>query len=165
MEMDEHNNTALRLEELSTSDFEVADHQPDITGWELVDSSGLELGEIEDLIFDREAKKVRYLVVSLELDELDSPRLVLVPIGIVSLDEDNEEVLLPQGVVTGLLTLPVYRSGTVISPAEELAVRYAFMGREGLMLEVSDVYESHPEDFYSHAHFDDTQFIKKTKDI
>ena len=166
MEMNEHNNTALRLEELSNSDFEIADHQPDINGWELVDSSGNELGEIEDLIFDREAKKVRYLVVDLELDELDESRLVLIPIGAVSLDEDEEEVIISEEMTQGLLTLPVYRPGTVVSPAEELAVRYAFMGKDGLVIEGSDVYEIHPEDFYNHEHFNDTHFIKRTqKDI
>lgn len=165
MESNEHNNTALRLQELSVSDFEIADHQPDITGWELVDSEGNELGEVEDLIFDRELKKVRYLVVSLELDELDNSRLVLIPIGIVSLDEGNEEVLIPGNLVYSLTTLPAYRPGTVVSPAEELAVRYAFMGKDGLMIEVTDVYESHPEDFYAHEHFNDTHFRKRNQHL
>ena len=161
MESNEHNNAALRLEELSKSDFEVADHQPNILGWEVFTSDGDELGEVEDLIFDREARKVRYLVVSLEMDESDETRFVLLPIGVISFDEDEDEVIVPERYVSVLPTLPVYKLGTVISPAEELAVRYAFMGAEVAILEGSDIYESHPEDFYTHEHFSDTHFTKR----
>jgi hypothetical protein len=161
MELNEHNNTALRLEELSESDFEIADHQPDISGWELVATETGALGEVEDLIFDREARKVRYLVVNLDLDELEDSQLVLVPIGVVSLDEDEEEVVIPEHLVSILSTLPVYKEGTVISPAEELAVRYAFMGKDGMVIEGSDIYEQHPEDFYEHEHFADNHFKKR----
>ena len=161
MDLNEHNNTALRLEELSESDFEIADHQPDISGWELIAPDSGALGEIEDLIFDREARKVRYLVVNLDLDELEGTQLVLVPIGVVSLDEEEEEVVISEHLVSILATLPVYKKGTVISPAEELAVRYAFMGNEGTVIEGSDIYESHPEDFYNHEHFADDHFRKR----
>lgn len=161
MESHEHNNTALRLEELSKSDFEIADHQPDILGWEVLVTDGEDLGEVEDLIFDREARKVRYLVVNLEMDELEDSRLVLIPIGVVSLDEDEDEVLIPAQLAPVLTTLPIYKPGTVISPAEELAIRYAFMGTEGTVLEGSDIYEAHPEDFYAHEHFSDSHFRKR----
>lgn len=161
MESNDHNNTALRLEELSKSNFEIADHQPDILGWEVLSADGEELGEVEDLIFDREARKVRYLVVSLEIDELEDSRLILIPIGVVGLDEDEDEVVIPAQLIPVLTTLPVYKPGSTISPAEELAVRYAFMGLEGTVLEGSDIYESHPEDFYAHEHFSDTHFRKR----
>lgn len=159
METNEHNRTTY-LEELSGSDFEVADHQPDITGWEVVDSLGNEIGEIEDLIFDSKARKVRYIVASLDLDE-EVERLVLIPIGIVDLDEDEEEVIVPEVSAAFLSTLPQYTPGKIISPAAELAVRYAFLGQDSLPDADAVVYEEHPEDFYTHGHFDDARFRKR----
>lgn len=166
MEPNENNKTTY-LEELSGSDFEVADHQPDITGWEIIDNLGNEIGEVEELIFDSNARKVRYVVASLDLDnnsevadEADG-RLVLIPIGIVDLDEDEEEVIIPEVSILFLSTLPQYTPGKIISPAEELAVRYAFLGQASLPDAAAVVYESHQDDFYSHDHFDDTRFTRR----
>jgi sporulation protein YlmC with PRC-barrel domain len=158
MEPSEHNNTALRLVELSTSDFEISDDQPDIIGWLIVDSYGDEVGEVEDVIFDIETKKVRYIVSSIDLDEDGDERWVLIPIGVVSFDEAEDEVVIPEEDVVFLNTLPVYEPGTVISPAEELAIRYAFLGKDGLTAENTEPYAAHPEDFYTHKHFNDDKF-------
>ena len=162
-----NNNRTTYLEELSGGDFEVAEHQPDIVGWEVVDSEGHELGGVEDLIFDRQALKVRYIVASLDLEE-DSlaegeleNRLVLIPIGILHLDEDSDQVIVPGFSRSLLLTLPEYTPGETISPAEELAVRYAFLGQDALPDADAVVYETHLEDFYSHGHFDDARFAKR----
>jgi sporulation protein YlmC with PRC-barrel domain len=170
METKENNKTTY-LEELGGSAFEVADHQPDITGWEILDSLGNEIGEVEDLIFDSSARKVRYIVASLDLDEEIEPadgvenetenHLVLIPIGIVDLDEDDDEVIIPAVSTAFLATLPYYTPGKIISPAEELAVRYAFLGQDSLPDADAVVYEQHPEDFYSHRHFDDDRFTKR----
>lgn len=163
METNEPHKTTY-LEELSASDFEVADKQPDINGWEIVDPLGNELGEVEDLIFDSNARKVRYVVANLELEELENEGnddyLVLIPIGIVDLDEDEEEVILPEVSIGFLATLPRYTPGKTISPAEELALRYAFLGQDALPDADAVVYETHPDDFYTHKHFDDARFMK-----
>lgn len=167
METNEPHKTTY-LEELSASDFEVADKQPDINGWEIVDSLGNELGEVEDLIFDSNARKVRYVVASLDLEELEDDEtddhLVLIPIGIVDLDEDEEEVILPEVAVGFLATLPRYSPGKTISPAEELSLRYAFLGEDALPDADAVVYETHPEDFYTHKHFDDARFKTRNTD-
>ncbi|WP_222536906.1 PRC-barrel domain-containing protein [Pedobacter polysacchareus] len=167
METNEPHKTTY-LEELSASDFEVADKQPDINGWEILDSQGNELGEVEDLIFDSNARKVRYIVARLDLEELENEgpddHLVLIPIGVVDLDEDEEEVILPEVSVGFLATLPRYTPGKTISPAEELALRYAFLGEDALPHADAVVYETHPEDFYTHKHFDDARFKKQNTD-
>ena len=163
MEINENNRTTY-LEELSGSDFEIADHQPDITGWEIIDSMGNELGEVEDLIFDSNARKVRYIVANIELDEDTSEeeyRLVLIPIGVVELHEKDDEVIIPKVTTEFLSTLPEYEPGKTISPAEELAIRYAFLGEDSLPDENAVVYEDHPDDFYSHTHFDDGRFSRR----
>lgn len=161
MEPNEHNSTALRLQELSKSEFEISEEQPDINNWKIVDVNGDEIGEVNDLIFDMETKKVRYIVALLDLEEEEGSKQVLVPIGIVDLDESEDEVLMPEETVVFLKSLPAYKSGTVISPAEELAIRYAFLGKNGLLEENNQDYQSHPDDFYTHQHFDDARFKRK----
>ncbi len=160
------NHRTTYLERLKGSDFEIADHQPDITGWQITDSQGNKLGEVEDLIFDSNARKVRYIVASPEMDgrlvadTQEDSRLVLIPIGIVGLDEEGDEVIVPEASAVFLATLPRYEPGKTISPAEELAVRYAFLGQDSLPDADAVVYEQHPEDFYSHGHFDESRFHK-----
>lgn len=163
MELNENNRTTY-LEELSSSDFEIVDNQPDINGWEIIDSVGNEVGEVKDLIFDSNAQKVRYIVADLNFeteDDLDhDPKVVLIPIGVVDLDNDNDEVLLKEFLGAQLLTLPEYESGKTISPVEELAIRHAFLGNAALPDAGSVVYDTAPDDFYEHSHFDDSRFQK-----
>ncbi|WP_158796183.1 PRC-barrel domain-containing protein [Pedobacter sp. L105] len=163
MEHKENNRTTY-LEELSGSDYEIADDQPDISGWRIADSSGSEIGEVKDLIFDSNAGKVRYLISSIDVDaDRDGDketRVVLIPIGVVSFDEKKDEVILPAVYTYRLGTLPEYESGKIISPVEELAIRYAFLGKDSLPHADSVVYESHPDDFYDHDHFNDNHFTR-----
>ena len=161
MEQNEPNNTALRLEELSKSAFEIADHQPDITGWDILDSAGYDIGEVHDLIFDKETRKVRYIVSNVHFEVEENSRLVLIPIGIVTLHEKEDEVIISELSASYLPTLPVYKTGTVISPAEELAIRYAFLGKKGLETSTEDPYVNHQADFYAHEHFNENNFRRR----
>lgn len=164
MELNENNKTTY-LEELNGSDFEIADHQPDITGWDIVDSFGNELGEVKDLIFDSQALKVRYVIADIDATTMETgnkeSRKVLIPIGIVDLDENKDEVILSQFAAGSLIALPTYESGKTISPVEELTVRHVFLGTESMPDASIVVYEIHPEDFYTHSHFDDSRFNRR----
>lgn len=155
----------VNLEELSRSDFEISDDQPDIMGWEVVDSEGTEIGEVHDLIFDRQEGKVRYIVADMDTDQENHTGYVLIPIGIVTLDDDEDEVIVPQQHTAALYTLPPYEKGKTISPVEELAIRYAFLGAGSLPNANAVVYESHPEDFYTHDHFSDEHFRRRVDNI
>jgi hypothetical protein len=75
------------LDELSSSDYQIVDGQPDIVGWDVKTESGQKIGEINELLFDPEARKVRYLVVGLEERETDVKfgATILVPIGVAKL--------------------------------------------------------------------------------
>lgn len=161
MKSNEYHKT-VNLEELSRSDFEIADHQPDILGWEIVDNDGNEIGEVNDLIFDSQEGKVRYIVAEIDIDQENHTGYVLIPIGIVTLDDDEDEVIVPREHTDALYTLPAYEKGKTISPVEELAVRYAFLGAGSLPNAEAVVYESHPDDFYSHGHFSDEHFRRRT---
>ena len=87
-------NEYNHLEELSGSDFEVVEGEPDITGWDVVNEQGQKIGEVDDLLFDKDTREVRYLVVDLgenELD-LDTNKKVLVPIGVADLQQDDGDL-------------------------------------------------------------------------
>jgi len=84
-----------RLQELDRSNFEIVDGEPDIRGWDVKNSTGQKIGEVEELILDVQEKKVRYMVVDLDNNELKLNRKkVLVPIGLAELDRKDDDVLI-----------------------------------------------------------------------
>jgi uncharacterized protein (TIGR02271 family) len=94
----ERDFTTGNLRRLSDADLAVAENEPDVRGWTLVSSDNRELGEVDDLIVDTSAMKVRYL----EIDPDQSPNAagseaVYVPIERVDLDRDGERVVLRRG--------------------------------------------------------------------
>lgn len=98
-----------RLQELKRSDFEVVEGEPDIRGWDVRLSNGKQVGEVEELIVDAKNKKVRYMVVDLDDNELDlDDRKVLIPIGMATLHQKDDDVLLPAITVDQLRQLPEY---------------------------------------------------------
>ena len=85
-----------RLQELDRSDFEIVKDEPDIRGWDVRNNTGRKIGEVEELILDAQEKKVRYMVVDLDDNELKlDHKKVLVPIGLAELDTKDDDVLIP----------------------------------------------------------------------
>ncbi|WP_053093770.1 DUF2382 domain-containing protein [Rufibacter radiotolerans] len=114
MERNPNYNESNRLQELGGSDFEIVDNQPNIKGWTVKNQQGQTIGEVEELIFDTQARKVRYMVVDIEGDVLDlEPRDVLIPIGVAQLHEADNDVILPNVTVEQLRALPTYESGSL----------------------------------------------------
>lgn len=98
-----------RLESLGKSNYEIIDGQSDIRGWEVKDSSGKRLGEVDELIFDKEACKVRYLVLDLKNNDYGlENRTVLIPIGLAELHEKEDKVILRNASKEQLGALPLY---------------------------------------------------------
>src|SRR5437879_6187870 len=85
-------NTYNHLEELGGSDFEMVSGEPDIIGWDVKTEEGQKIGEVDDLLFNPQSRKVRYLVVDMDRNKLhlDKGRKVLIPIGIAELYSKNE---------------------------------------------------------------------------
>lgn len=92
------------------SDFEMADGQPNIRGWDVLDETGQRIGEVEELIFDVQSRKVRYIVLDLEgnLMDLDA-RNVLIPIGLVELHDEDDNLILRNVTADQLRNLPEFR--------------------------------------------------------
>ena len=52
--------------------FKVAEGDPDIRGWDVLASDGSKVGEVEDLVVDTAAMKVRYIDVELDDDRFEN---------------------------------------------------------------------------------------------
>jgi len=105
------------LQRLSDADYEVAPDEDDVRGWDVVLEDEQRIGEIDDLIIEPAAGKVRYLVVDLDRDGLgfDRDRKVLVPISSAELDPQEEQVILSGIERTALSQLPEYDANTTAS--------------------------------------------------
>ncbi|MET1053824.1 MAG: PRC-barrel domain-containing protein [Pedobacter sp.] len=122
MERKENEHEIRQLKELSTSDFEIKDGQPDIIHWKVLNSDSQDLGTVTDLLFDETEQKVRYLVLNLEGNIWNmAEREVLIPIGVAELDAAHDQVILPNITAQQLIVLPDYIKGhAVVSADSEL---------------------------------------------
>src|SRR5215212_2138143 len=108
-----------RLQELDRSDFEIVDGEPDIRGWDVKNINGQKIGEVEELILDAQEKKVRYMVVDLDDNELKlDHRKVLVPIGLAELDERDDDVLISNVSAEQFCELPAYDRNELTADVE-----------------------------------------------
>jgi uncharacterized protein (TIGR02271 family) len=93
----EHDFTTGTLRRLSDADLAVAENEPDVRGWTLATADNRELGEVEDLIVDTAAMKVRYLEIDPDeaaaMPDGNNNDAVYVPIDQVDLDEDRKRVI------------------------------------------------------------------------
>lgn len=110
-------NIPQSLVRLSDADYEVASGEPDVRGWDVVLTTDETIGEVDDLIIDPAAGKVRYLDVELDQETLglEDERHAMIPIGSAQLDTDEKEVILAGMSRDALLKLPDYdssRAGT-----------------------------------------------------
>lgn len=122
-------NKNRRLQELDRSKFEIVKEDPDIRGWDVRNRDGFKLGSVEDLIIDTEEKKVRYMVVDLEENELKlNHRKILIPIGLAELHASNDDVLLPTVTLDKLSLLPDYDHDH-LTPEFERNISFA-LGRQ-----------------------------------
>lgn len=111
--MDKHNKTLYYLDELS--DYTIEDGYPDVRGWKVTDIDGRTVGKVDNLLVNKTTERVVYLDV--EVDESiiavnhqpyssasendgvheflneEGENHLIIPIGLVTLDEDAKEVL------------------------------------------------------------------------
>lgn len=141
------------LDELD--DFRVADGDPDVRGWDVIASDGRKVGEVDELLVDTAAMKVRYLDVDLDDEVLagGENRHVLIPIGYARLDETEDRIFVDELDSARLAALPVYDH-------QPLTRDY-----EGSLRTNLDASYSHDTritsagtDFYAHDHYDEVRF-------
>jgi sporulation protein YlmC with PRC-barrel domain len=152
------------LDELD--DFRVSRDDPDPRGWEVVAADGRKIGEVDELLVDTGAMKVRYLDVDLD-DGLVAgahDRHVLVPIGYARLDRDHDRVIVDEITSHDLRAIPAYDHGPITRDFET-SVRDSWRRdradrpREGAAEgEPRAMRADAPDDFYSDDSFDESQF-------
>ncbi|HEX6694680.1 MAG TPA: hypothetical protein VF035_08300 [Longimicrobiales bacterium] len=95
--------------------YRIAENEPDIEDWRFVAGGDNTDGTIRDVIVDVGALKVRYVAI-----ELNSGKVVLVPIGFMSLSEENETLCAPALTAQDLEALPAYDGGRVDRADEDV---------------------------------------------
>ena len=152
---------------LSGSDFEIADGQPNIKGWDVKDAQGKQIGDVDDLIFNPNNDKVVYLVVDQDDNELDltEDKKVLIPIGLAELHEKDDDVILSSITAAQLNQLPAYEKGNITSETESTIRNVLGGGAVAAGAAALTV----KEDFYQHEHFNDDKLYgrrqQKTADL
>jgi uncharacterized protein (TIGR02271 family) len=161
-------------------DFKVAEGDPDVRGWTVVASDGRTIGEVDELLIDTGAMKVRYLDVEVENGLMTEPdRHVLVPIGYARLDQDADRVIVDNIASTDLRTMPAYDQSSLTRDYEssvrtswdkgKSAVAGAAGAAAGAVAgaahSVKDaVTPGHDhDDFYSHDAYNDRNFYNSKK--
>ena len=145
-------NEYRQLEELGGSDYEIADGEPHVKGWDVKDNLGAKVGKVHELLFNPATQKVRYLIVDLEAKVFGiENRRVLIPIGLAELHEHNDEVYLPGITIAQLTAAPDYRRGE-LTLEHEIATRQAFGG------DLGDPELYNERTFYEHDHYNERNF-------
>jgi sporulation protein YlmC with PRC-barrel domain len=156
-------------------DFKVAEGEPDVRGWEVVSADGRKIGEVDELLVDTSAMKVRYLDVDLN-DELiagDPDRHVLVPIGYARLERERDCVVVDNLNASDLQALPAY-GHSPLTRDFETSVRESFhrptgatgttaatggtTAATGMTSGTTTGARGTADDFYAHESFDESRF-------
>jgi uncharacterized protein (TIGR02271 family) len=143
--------SALRRMKEVEDDYKVADDDPDVRGWDVVDSTGNKIGEVDELIVDTDAMKVRYLEIDVDNSLVDADdHHILLPIGSATLDHSNKNVTVSTLNSGSLANYPAYNGETISRDYEHK-----------LLTALSPGYKAGSVDndrFYEGDHFDGGRF-------
>jgi hypothetical protein len=141
-------------------EYEVAEKGMDIRGWKVMGRDREVIGEIEDLIVDTSAMKVRYLDIDVdnELLEGQDGRHVLIPIGLANLDSEGDEVSIPTLDRTVIANCPAYDCESVTRDYEETLLSALSPG-SGQPSSASPT-----DDFYRGDQFDADRFYNSRRE-
>jgi uncharacterized protein (TIGR02271 family) len=145
----ERMDRVVPLDELN--DFKVADGDPDVRGWDVLGSDGRKVGEVDQLLVDPSAMKVRYLDVDLDDELAGDDRHVLIPVGYARLDRDDNRVMVDNVASNDLVALPAYERGNIDRDYES-TVRDRFSTGAATGTTRTD------NDFYAHDAYNDNRF-------
>jgi sporulation protein YlmC with PRC-barrel domain len=163
MALDENDLEYSRLEELSGSDFEIADGQPDIKGWDVKNELGENIGDVEELLFNPQTRKVRYIIVDTDANDLRlEARKILIPIGAAEIHADDDYVVVPQVTVNHLEQLPHYEKGALTAEHEQhIRTTFSSLGAAGMGM--GAIGSTPTEDFYEHEQFNANRFYDRRR--
>lgn len=158
------NNDNNRLQELGGSKYKIAEGEDNIKGWDVKDGQGNKLGDVDELIFDEQSLKVRYLVLDLDEDkDLDlKDRKVLIPIGMAELDDEDNNVILRNISVEQIRSMPDYDEDNLNTDTDYEHRNYnSLTGVTGVA--GGTAVAAAGEDFYNNEHFNDENLYRNRK--
>lgn len=145
------------LQELNHSDYKIADDQPNIDNWKIVDRSDKKVGKVHDMLFDKDRMKVRYIITNLKDGEImKDDRKVLIPIGQAQLNTSKDRVIVPNITKDHLTTLPKYDNADNLTQEDETLILNTFSGTK-----TREPYNK--ETFYKNDHFNEDKFYDHDK--
>ena len=156
MNSNENVNDNNRLRELGGSDYKIAEGEDNIKGWDVKDGQDNDLGDVDELIFDIQSLKVRYLVLDLDKNKdlgLKN-RKVLIPIGLAELDDDDDTVILRNITIDQIRSLPDYDKDNLNSEYET---------RNYNSLAAAGAAAATGPDFYNNDYFNDENLFRNRR--
>lgn len=109
-----------KLKELNNPD--IFKNFPDIREWCVLTSDHINVGQIYDLLIDKDSNKVRYLAVRIYEGQIfNTERHILVPVGLAELGIDNDNKIMIKIDSNTFVNYPPY-NGEAISDYENLLV-------------------------------------------
>jgi PRC-barrel domain/Domain of unknown function (DUF2382) len=146
------------LKELNSSGFEIKEGEPDIRGWKVKNDQNQEIGKVDELLFDTDSMRVRYLIIDLNGKPLNlASRDVIIPIGLAELDTTDNIILLPEVTVGHLASLPEYKKGKITIETER-AIRNVFAPKGAVNYVDPDYYD--PKEFYDNQYFNERRMYE-----
>ena len=146
------------LKELHSSGFEIKEGEPDIRGWKVKNDQNQEIGKVDELLFDTDSMRVRYLIIDLNGKPLNlASRDVIIPIGLAELDKTHNIVLLPEVTVGHLASLPEYKKGKITIETER-SIRDVFAPKGAVHYTDPDYYD--PKEFYDNQYFNERRMYE-----
>lgn len=139
--MKNNNKNLYYLEELS--DYKVADDYCDVRDWDVIDADQRTIGKVTGLLVNKEAERVVYLDVEVDSNLIeaghetystasnngvheflnaDGENHLIIPIGMVTLDQDNKKVHSSQINYTTFTKTKRFASGNNLERSYELMV-------------------------------------------
>ncbi len=139
--MKDENKNLYYLDDLSN--YKVADDYSDVRNWEIIDANKRTIGKVDGLLVSKSAERVVYLDVEVEKDLIeaghdayatpadggvhefineDGENHLIVPIGMVTLDEDNKKVHTTQVDYSTFARTKRFKKGDNLERAYELIV-------------------------------------------
>ena len=151
------------------SNYKVDSDYPDVRGWKLKDAANRTIGTVDNLLVNKKEKRVVYLDVELdeeitgkehqqlqssdsggvhEFRNKDGENHLIVPIGLVDIDEDNKHVLSNEISYDTFSNAQRFRKGDTIDQDYELTVY-----RHYVPANTTGNSDTLQDDFYNHNAF------------
>lgn len=143
--------------------FELPKGEPDPRGWDVRGTDDTKIGKVEDLLFDTQARRIRYIEVALagDIAQTIARDYVLIPIGQARLDDDDDDVIIDLSTVD-LAAAPRYDRNS-FSRDYESSLRSWFRERKqgGKVKANTESTADRDVGFYSSPEYDDQRFFSR----